>query len=210
MKIYYLRHTDADDDRRDSFGGVCDDPLIDAGKNYAKKVAKILKHKNIALIYSSPYMRASETAEIISAELGVSVVEVFNLRERNSYGVVSGMEKDRAKVLFPDISDRILKMKSMGMKPSNSYESLPGSEIYLELVLRAKDSLNQIMRESRTLNYDSIAVVTHGGFSWAFFKDVLGIEMELEKGQVVVLSGSTLENLRIDEEETRIIRESQI
>jgi broad specificity phosphatase PhoE len=206
MKIYYARHTDADDDRRDSFGGISDDALIQKGKDYAEKVGPILSKKGIDAIFSSPYLRAFETAEIINKSINVEIHKVYNLRERNSYGVLSGIEKSVAKKLFPSIVERITAMKSDGLKPSNSVETLPGAEIYLDLLLRAKDAFKTIFREAKILNADKVLIVTHGGFSSAFFKSVLGVDIELSKGEIVVLDGNSLDDLKINTDETNAIK----
>lgn len=200
MKIYLIRHTDADDDRRDSFGGITDDPLIEEGREYAKSIGKLLIDENIELIYTSPYKRATETAKIINEVLNVNIIELYNLRERNSYGVVSGIEKDRAMILFPSIYRRIQEMKSKGEKPSTSRETLPGGEIYLDLLLRAEDAFTHIMRESKLKNCQKIVIISHGGFFWAFFNDVIKIPMDLKKGEIIILKGDELSSLRIIQE----------
>jgi broad specificity phosphatase PhoE len=202
MKIYLVRHTEADDDRRDSYGGIADDPLIESGRKYARSTGQVLSNKGIEVIYTSPYMRARETAELINESINVHVVEIYNLRERNSYGVLSGIEKNRSKALFPSIQMRVQQMKENGTKPSTSIETLPGAEIYLDLLLRAKDAFNQIFREGKLASFKCVAVVTHGGFAWAFFNDVVRIPTELEKGEIVVLEGDNIDALRINEEET--------
>lgn len=206
MKIYYARHTDADDDRRDSFGGISDDPLIEKGKEYAEKVGPILSKKGIKAIFSSPYLRAVETAKIINKSLNVEIFEIYNLRERNSYGVLSGIEKSVAKNLFPEIIDRIAAMKTDGLKPSNSVETLPGAEIYLDLILRAKDAFKTVFRESKIINADKVLIVTHGGFSSAFFKSILGEDIELNKGEIIILEGNSLDDLKINNNETNALK----
>jgi broad specificity phosphatase PhoE len=207
MKIYFVRHTEADDDRRDSFGGIANDPLIESGQAYARLVGNVLANFNIEAIYTSPYARAKETAKIINEAINVDIVELYNLRERNSYGVLSGIEKDRAKTLFPQIADRVKKMKQERAKPSKSVETLPGAEVYLELLLRAEDAFKQIFRDSELRGAKEVAVVTHGGFSWAFFRDVLNNPMELEKGQIVILEGGDLMSLVINGAETKKLEE---
>ncbi|MFA5032771.1 MAG: histidine phosphatase family protein [bacterium] len=206
MKIYFIRHTEADDDRRDSYGGIADDPLIESGKKYARNVGQVLSTRNIEVVYTSPYIRARETAELINEALSVEVVEIYNLRERNSYGVLSGIEKSRAKTLFPPIYMRVQQMKENDTKPSESVETLPGAETYTEILLRAKDAFNQIYRESKLANFKRVAVVTHGGFAWAFFKDVVKIPKQLEKGEIVVLEGNDIVSLTINEKETEELR----
>lgn len=206
MKIYYARHTDADDDRRDSYGGISNDPLIEKGKNYAHKVSKLLENSGIEIIFSSPYLRALETAEIINNSINVEIFQLLNLRERNSYGVLSGIKKTIAKELFPEVVQRISDMKANGLKPSNSYETLPGAEIYFDLIERAKDSFNTIFRESKMKKANSVLVVTHGGFSSAFFKSVLKKDIELKKGEIIVLEGTSLDDITINDKETIELR----
>lgn len=202
MKIYFIRHTEADDDRRGSYGGIADDPLIESGRKYARSAGQVLSNKGIEVIYTSPYRRARETAELINESIKVDVVEIYNLRERNSYGILSGIEKNRAKTLFPSIHQRVKQMKENGTKPSKSIETLPGAEIYLDLLLRARDVFNQIFRKGELAGFKCVAVVTHGGFAWAFFKDIIRIPKELEKGEIVVLEGDNIDSLIINEEET--------
>lgn len=206
MKIYLIRHTEADDDRRNSFGGISDDPLIDSGREYARKTGEILHGKGIKCFFTSPYKRARETADLINETLNVNIVEIYGLRERNSYGVLSGVEKEIAKKLFPKIYERVQQMEKDGTKPSNSNETLPGAEIYLDLLLRAKDAFAQIFREGELMNYDCVAVVTHGGFSYALFKDVIKSPRDLEKGEIVVIEGNNLESIRVNEEETKRLK----
>jgi broad specificity phosphatase PhoE len=202
MRIYFICHAAAEDDIRDSYGGIANDPLIESGCEYARKVGKSLVNKGIEVIYTSPYLRAKETADIINKTINVEVVEIFNLRERNSYGVLSGVEKQRAKFLFPEIVKRIVFMNENGFKPSSTTESLPGAEIYLDLLLRARDAFKQIFREGYLKGFQTIAVVTHGGFAWAFFRDVLNIAKKLEARGIFVLEGNDLDSISVKEIES--------
>ncbi len=79
MKIYFLRHGEADwpgwdrpDDER---------PLTKKGRKEAKRVAEFLTDHEIApaLILSSPLPRAYETAGIVAEELDMQVTEERSL-----------------------------------------------------------------------------------------------------------------------------------
>jgi len=139
--------------------------------------------------------------------LKVKIIKIFNLRERNSYGVLSGIEKAKAEILFPDIHKRIEEMKVIGLKPSTSVETLPGAEIYLDLILRIKDSFNQILLINTLNNYNKSVVVTHGGVIWTFLNDILKLQIELARGEIIVIKGDSLESLKFAKNETANLKE---
>lgn len=58
-------------------------PLTDKGIRQIKKTAKILKKKNIDLIFSSDLLRTKQTAGIVAKELGLKVKLDKRLREVN-------------------------------------------------------------------------------------------------------------------------------
>ena len=87
--------------------------------------------------------RATETAEIIAKELGgLPLTIVPELRERNSYGVLSGVPKDRAKELFGYILDELKE------KPGYSREPLLGAEDFDRFVERVRAGFQLVTDES--------------------------------------------------------------
>ena len=72
-----------------------------------KKIKHVLVQRGmfcegIGKLFSSPLVRARETAEIISVRLGVSLEIKKDLREQNRYGILTGMTKQEAAEKFPD------------------------------------------------------------------------------------------------------------
>jgi len=83
QKIYLVRHGECIANHENIFlGRTLDPPLTENGVNQAKKLALHLRDKNISRIYSSSLLRAKQTADIISSEIGIpftisdSLVEV--------------------------------------------------------------------------------------------------------------------------------------
>lgn len=74
MDLYFLRHADAVPDG--------ERPLSDKGIKQSEKVASALKDMGLELdaLYTSPLVRAAQTAEIVGAALGVEP-EVTDLLE---------------------------------------------------------------------------------------------------------------------------------
>jgi len=123
MIVYLLRHGESLDDVEDAYGGIADYPLSSTGRESAKKLAAQLADSGIEVLYSSPYRRATETANILKLTLGCAVKSVNELRERNSYGILSGTNKAVAKDIFAHV------LHGLKDKPGDYYsnELLPGA-----------------------------------------------------------------------------------
>lgn len=67
MKIYAVRHGLTECNKRDILNGRIDEPLAAEGVKQAKLVAPAIP-KSVKHLYSSPMLRARQTAEIINAE----------------------------------------------------------------------------------------------------------------------------------------------
>jgi broad specificity phosphatase PhoE len=152
MRIYVVRHGQTTGDLEDRYGGDYDDHLSDEGLLQAEKLADKLKDKSIQIIYHSPRKRAKETAQILSERIGVPMQEVPDLRERNAYGVLSGLVKSEAKALFPEEVEKLTKDKI--------HHDISNSEKYEIFKKRILDALSQLINIRK---YERIVIVTHGG-----------------------------------------------
>ena len=94
MKIILLRHGESVDDVLNCYGGAADFDLSENGRETARKVAELYREKGVEMIYSSPLKRAAQTAQIIDGVIRCGVKAAPNLYERNSYGVMTGINKD--------------------------------------------------------------------------------------------------------------------
>jgi 2,3-bisphosphoglycerate-dependent phosphoglycerate mutase len=86
-KIYFIRHSEADFSIKDDFSR----PLSSKGANDSKKLVNFFKNKNIDLMFSSPYKRATDTIKPISEKLNISIETINNFRERK---ISNGWIKD--------------------------------------------------------------------------------------------------------------------
>jgi broad specificity phosphatase PhoE len=81
--FYYLRHGETETNASRLVAGSLDVDLTPLGIEQARNAAKVLARAPVTAIYSSPLRRARHTAEPIGAELGLEVVIVAELAERN-------------------------------------------------------------------------------------------------------------------------------
>jgi len=186
MKIYLVRHGEAQDDIDSTYGGVADHRLTPRGEGQARKVAELLVGHGISRIYTSPLRRAARTAKIIEKTLDepqIILRVVDGLRERNSYGVLSGIRKDEACELFPLI-----------LKPGETrsgYDKTPllGSEDFESLLVRVGDTFKEIVDDALRDELSSIVLVSHGTFLKALVTEYLGLKLPdgWEHGSAILL-----------------------
>lgn len=176
MNIYLIRHGESIDDLNGCYGGVSNWPLTDTGKQQARRAGKQLSSCNIQAIYTSPMARAKESAEIIqSAVQNTPLFTVFDLHERNTYGVMSGLTPQAAQELFGYLVDKT------GKVPGEENHCAPGGEEYSDFLTRVKNAFNYVITDAITKGYTSIAIVTHGKFTKALLNDVLLIDNTYNK-----------------------------
>lgn len=149
MQIYIVRHGQ-------SLGNIQftpgeprpkTEPLTDLGKKQAKQVAdQLCKQKARAqVIYSSPYTRAIQTAEIIQKEIKVSLFEDERLGEYYP-GEWDGLPEDELSQLFGKIST------------DNRYKYRPpNGESWHDEATRFRDVIERAIEE----NYSCVVFVSH-------------------------------------------------
>lgn len=71
-RIFIVRHGETDWNKLGKVQGLTDNLLNENGRKQALERSKSLYNKEIDLVYSSPLLRAVETAQIIKDELGLN------------------------------------------------------------------------------------------------------------------------------------------
>ncbi|CAM4039649.1 histidine phosphatase family protein [Mesobacillus thioparans] len=150
MEILLIRHGESEGDILQVHEGRADLLLTDHGRRQAKEMAKVVKEKYMPeVIWSSTLKRARETAEILSTETSVRVIEDDGLREFNN-GVLAGLPFAEAKLRYPEPEG--------GRKPHVPIEE---GESKLQFRFRAETVFSRILAESE--GKKRIAIVSHGG-----------------------------------------------
>ena len=160
MKIYLIRHGESTSDIENRYGGDYDDPLTETGHQQAEDLAVTLHDKGIQTIFTSPRIRAQETAAELQQVLDCTVSPVADLRERNFYGVLTGMNKEEARTKHPELVALL----------EDRHNTLPQGEPYSQFADRVQKAWETITASS----YETVAVVTHAGPIRCIFRDILG------------------------------------
>jgi len=122
-------------------------------------LANKLVGKGIEIIYTSPRIRARETAKILQERLNCPVELVEGIRERNHYGILTGMVKSEAKKRYPKFVELLRDYRN----------TIKGAEGYKPFLKRVSLALDRLAKSDR----ETIAIVTHGGPIRVIFREIL-------------------------------------
>jgi probable phosphoglycerate mutase len=148
--LYLVRHGEAESNRDNRFGGWSPAPLTELGHRQAVAAAAEMKRRAPTVLVTSDLTRARQTAEPISALLGLEPRLEPGLRER-SLGVFDGLSFTEAEARYPDM------WKSLSSRDPNAIPE--GGESAEAVFTRVSNSLERILTDHPG---ERIAVVTHG------------------------------------------------
>ena len=135
-RIFLIRHGETDWNRIRRFQGRSDIPLNKEGKNQAHALALALKDKSLTAIYSSPLIRAIETAHFIKIfHPSTPLFEEKGLIEMD-LGEFDGIEVGYWAAEYQDF------FKTWRSTPASL--KMPGGESLQEVQIRAIDTLKRI------------------------------------------------------------------
>lgn len=161
--IYLYRHGEDVGDIENLFGSWSDPDLTKKGKLTAQNSAKQLKNIGFEIILTSPLKRAKSSAKIIGKNLKIKVKTNVYLKERNTYGLLAGMSKDKARKKYPDL-----------IRAYNAQEFIPGSERYDDF----KNRMEILLKKLISNNQKQLLAVTHGFVITTIMEEFLGLNRE--------------------------------
>ena len=160
MKIFLIRHGETTGDIEGRYGGDYDDELTAKGVEQGKELALKLEDKGIEVIFHSPLIRARQTAGLVADKLQIPLKEIKDLRERNHYGILSGLTKEECLERFPD---EVAKLKNDGV-----HSKVEGSEYYESFKERIISVFSEIIKEEQ----ETVAIISHGGVIRGFMREI--------------------------------------
>ena len=166
MKIYLVRHGETYWNALRKMQGQVNIPLNDRGKEQAKQAAKHLKDVEIDICYTSPLVRARQTAEIILEGRDVPIIDVPLLIEQ-SYGI---SDVESQEIGFSNPKSLLYNF----MHHPDQYIPDIGGESFEDLTKRAARFIEEWLLPAGE-NYKSILVSAHGAILCGMLNTILGI-----------------------------------
>lgn len=175
MRLYLLRHGQTEWNIEGKIQGKTDIPLNETGLRQARCLAEGMREREISAVYSSPLLRAAQTAEILAEEKGLSVSVLPELREVD-FGLWEGRSWTEVDAEFHEDFRRW---------EENPAEYMPtGGESRESCRERCRAAMEQILAGTVT----DAAIVAHGGIL-AHVADYL-LRNQKEKEEIIVKNAS--------------------
>ncbi|MEI6345901.1 MAG: histidine phosphatase family protein [bacterium] len=167
LKIYVARHGQNVDNLKGILNGHRDEPLTEKGVEQAHEVADKIKEFAIIFnaIYSSPLIRALETAKIISGTLGMSSPQKENLLIERNFGIMTGRMISEIETMC---EPHIIKTDTI-----TYFLNPEGAETFPDMMNRAEVLLNKIKSVHQS---GSILLVCHGDIGKMIYATYYGLD----------------------------------
>lgn len=153
MKIYVIRHGETDANKNGVLQGTSDWPLNEYGIQLAEITGQNMKGIKFDACYSSPLIRAKQTAEIVLKESGNDVEIQFDdrLKELNM-GIYEGKKILPGQLEVPLVKILLFKFNAF------LCGRFKGGETVKEVCVRSQEFLNELA----TKDYNNVLVSMHG------------------------------------------------
>ena len=163
MKLYIIRHGQTDWNIAKKIQGRQDIPLNERGRYQAGCLKKAMENRPVTAVFTSPQIRAMETAKAVALSSGSAVIPVKDLMEIN-YGSWEGKTEEE---LLQE--DRAL-YEAWWSHPAET--APPGGESISQVNERCQKAWKEI--EPQLIG--DAAIVAHGGLLAHFMEQLLGSE----------------------------------
>ncbi|MCL6518284.1 MAG: alpha-ribazole phosphatase [Armatimonadetes bacterium] len=156
MRIILVRHGETIYNLERRYQGHTDAELTELGKKQALRTAERLSREDIAAIYSSDLIRASETASTIAKCHNLPVQTDMRLREC-AFGDWEGLTVDEIKERYPELY--------ANYQRDSVQHRAPNGERLESLLERVSSVVNRIVKKHPN---ETVVLVGHGGTIHAF------------------------------------------
>ena len=155
MRLYFVRHGESEANLLREFSNRgLKHGLTDKGRVQALELAAKLQGLTVTKIYTSPLLRAVQTAEILAQAFGIPYAITDALREYDC-GVLEGKSDPESWQLYDSVLQDWLAHARWA-------ERIEGGESFLELQSRFLPLIEHLV-DAHQLSNDGIILVGHGG-----------------------------------------------
>ncbi len=186
LTIHLVRHGRTAYNAENRFLGSSDPPLDKEGGRQADRAARLLGHRSVAAIHSSPQRRALDTAKRLGESRGLAVSIVPEFREMD-LGDLEGISFHELLAKYPDLA------ASWRRNPAKT--CLPGGENLAEVSRRAWSSFQELADEAKSRGKErgDLVIVAHRMVLGTLIANAIGLplrhclRLQVDLGSVTTL-----------------------
>lgn len=157
MQILLLRHAQTGYNEKKLINGQFDEPLSDAGRAQLPTIASLVKTTEFDVIYSSPLVRAFDTANAVAELHAARIIVDGRLTEANC-GSFSGKPWDSTIPILGQASSALF---SSGIYDFTDF----GGESSVQVRARVESFISDVLSKPD----ETPLIVTHGGIIRMFY-----------------------------------------
>ena len=165
LKLILVRHGETQLNRDGRIQGIGGAPLNEEGRGQAQAAARALKRDLPFVLYTSPVIRALETARIISGSLNLPLEPLDGLQEADA-GELEGLTGTEMRLRYPNFMRRWDK--------DSATAQMPGGEAMVDVQERAWRAVGKL---SKSHSEGSVVAVSHNFTIQSIICTVLNIPL---------------------------------
>lgn len=165
-RLLLVRHGETEKSALGRCYGKLDIALSSIGQAQANLAARLIKPLQPSVVYTSPRVRATDTAAAVSRACQLNPVVEDNLAELD-FGDFEGLRYEEAERAYPDIYSQWME------EPTKV--RFPNGESYEQMKTRVIRSISQLIAIHRN---QTMVVVAHGGVNRIVLASALTLESE--------------------------------
>ncbi len=191
MRLYLVRHGETQSNRDRLALGRLDPPLSRLGEEQARCLADCLSTRpglldHVDALYTSPLLRAQQTAALIGKSLGAPEPTVVEDLTEMDVGETDGLNPQQLRERYPDFLQEWFTDRAGELK-------MPGGESLADVQDRAWQAIEQIVSDHR--GDTNVIAVSHNFVLHAVVCRVLGMPLfEFRRFQQDLASITTIES----------------
>ena len=154
MKIYMIRHGETNWNKERRLQGKADIPLNEFGRHLARETAPAFNDISFDCAYTSPLIRAKETAELVLNGRNIPIVDEPRIMEMG-FGEYEGLccSREAWNIPDPDFNNFF--------EAPHKYKAPKGGETFEQITQRLQEFLTQLYNQQE-LQDKTILLSTHG------------------------------------------------
>lgn len=150
-QLCVTRHGETDWNKRGVLQGWFDVPVNELGRRQAHALAASFADAGFSAVWTSPLVRARETAEIVARALRLPPPSCHEGLKERHFGAIQGIPKDELAELNPALLEQVLRRN-----PAASFVDGESMDEFADRVLGAIADIGAVHGADRVL------VITHG------------------------------------------------